>query len=133
MRMITNAKRSLLIALAVLVGVSTMAWAAGWSAFDDATFKKAQESGQTILVDFHATWCPVCAQQKPALDKILSEKEFQGVKALVADYDTSTSLKKQMKIVSQSTLVVFKGGKEIARSTGVTDPAELRALLRKGQ
>lgn len=133
MRMITNAKRSLLIALAVLVGVSTMAWAAGWSTFDDATFKKAQESGQTILVDFHATWCPVCAQQKPALDKILSEKEFQGVKALVADYDTSTSLKKQMKIVSQSTLVVFKGGKEIARSTGVTDPAELRALLRKGQ
>ena len=133
MRIITNAKRSLLIALAVLVGVSTMAWAAGWSTFDDATFKKAQESGQTILVDFHATWCPVCAQQKPALDKILSEKEFQGVKALVADYDTSTSLKKQMKIVSQSTLVVFKGGKEIARSTGVTDPAELRALLRKGQ
>ena len=51
----------------------------------------------------------------------------------MADYDTSTSLKKQMKIVSQSTLVVFKGGKEIARSTGVTDPAELRALLRKGQ
>lgn len=130
--MITNTKRSLLIALALLIGVATMAWAAGWSTFDDSAFKKAQESGQTILVDFHATWCPVCAQQKPALDKILSEKEFQGVKALVADYDTSTSLKKQMKIVSQSTLVVFKGGKEIARSTGATDPAELRALLRKG-
>jgi thioredoxin 1 len=107
-------------------------WAAGWSSFDDAAFKEAQESVQTILVDFHATWCPTCAKQKPVLDELLGEKEFQNVKAFVADYDASTELKKQMKVASQSTLVVFKGTREVARSTGVTDPSELRALLRKG-
>lgn len=130
--MLKNLRKPLAIAFALGLGISTMALAAGWSDFDNAAFKKAQDSGATVLVDFHATWCPVCAQQKPALDKLLADKEFQGVKAFVADYDTQTDLKKQMKIVSQSTLVVFKGGKEIARSTGVTDPAELRALLRKG-
>jgi thioredoxin len=127
-----NTKKRFLTALAIAISIGTTAWAGGWNTFDNSAFKKAQESGQTVLVDFHATWCPVCAKQKPALDKLLGEKEFQGVKAFVADYDTSTELKKQMRIASQSTLVLFKGKREVARSTGVTDPSELRALLRKG-
>src|SRR5260370_38586292 len=126
-----NTKRTTIMAIIVLIGLAAVASAAGWKTFENSAFQKALKSGQTVLVDFHATWCPTCARQKVEIDKVLAEKEFQAVSAFVADYDTSTDLKKEMKIRSQSTFVVFKGGREMARSVGTTDPDELRELLRK--
>jgi thiol-disulfide isomerase/thioredoxin len=119
-------------AIVVFGGLVSATWASGWKTFDNAAFKSALQSGGTVLVDFHATWCPTCKQQRVSLDKVLTDKEFQGVTAFVADYDTSTDLKREMQIRAQSTLVIFKGGHEVARSTGVTDPDDLRAFLRKG-
>jgi hypothetical protein len=52
--------------------------------------------------------------------------------AFVADFDKSSELKKRMRVSSQSTLVVFKGNREVARSTGATNEDDLRALLKKG-
>lgn len=125
-------RMSVLMALAVFGGLVAAASAANWKAFDNAAFKLALKSGGTVLVDFHATWCPTCTRQKSSLDKVLADKEFQGVSAFAADYDTSTDLKREMQVRSQSTLILFKGGCEIARSIGTTDPDELRAFLRKG-
>lgn len=121
-----------LMALAAFGSLVAAASAANWKAFDAGAFQSALKSGGTVLVDFHATWCPTCARQKVSLDKVLTDKEFKGVSAFVADYDTSTDLKREMQVRSQSTLIVFKGGREIARSIGTTDPDELRAFLRKG-
>jgi thioredoxin-like negative regulator of GroEL len=124
---------SVFVAAAFVIGgvVSVARAAASWKTYDNAAFKAALESGRTVLVDFHATWCPTCKQQRASLDKVLADKEFQGVSAFIADYDTSTDLKREMQIRAQSTLVLFKGGHEVGRSTGVTDPDDLRALLRK--
>jgi hypothetical protein len=36
-------------------------------------------------------------------------------------------------VQKQSTLIVFNGKTERARSTGVTDPAEIRSLLMKAK
>lgn len=121
-----------LMALAAFGGLVAAASAANWKAFDTAAFQAALKSGGTVVVDFHATWCPTCTRQKASLDKVLADKEFQGISAFVADYDGSIDLKRQMQVRSQSTLIVFKGGREIARSIGTTDPDELRAFLRKG-
>ncbi len=125
-------RMSLFMALAVFGGLVAVASAANWKAFDSAAFQSALKSGGTVLVDFHATWCPTCTRQKASLDKVLADKEFQGLSAFVADYDASTDLKRAMQVRSQSTLILFKGGREIARSIGTTDPDELRAFLRKG-
>jgi thioredoxin 1 len=128
-----RASRQLLVIIAALMAIGAMTlWGADWRTFDNSAFKKAQDSGQTVVVDFHATWCPTCAKQKPILAKLIGENEFQNVAAFVADYDSSSELKKQMKITSQSTIVVFKGNREVARSTGVTNEGELRSLLKKG-
>ncbi len=121
----------LLIAALAALGAMTL-FGAQWNDFNSAAFQKAQAEGKTVVVDFHATWCPVCAQQKPILERLAGEKEFQNAALFVADYDTQTDLKKQMKITSQSTLVIFKGTKEVARATGTVNENELRTLLRKG-
>ena len=133
MSTIHRVTRQFPIAIAVLIGIGTMSlWGAEWRAFDNSAFKNAQAAGKTVVIDFHATWCPTCAKQKPILEKLISENEFQGVVAFVADYDSSSELKKQMKITGQSTIVVFKGDREVARSMGVTAESELRSLLKKG-
>jgi len=125
-------KMSVLMALAVFGGLVAAASAANWKVFDNTAFQSALKSGGTVLVDFHAAWCPTCTRQKASLDKVLADKEFQGVSAFAADYDASTGLKREMQVRSQSTLILFKGGREVARSIGTTDPDELRAFLRNG-
>jgi thioredoxin-like negative regulator of GroEL len=130
---IFRAKRQLLATLAVLAGVSALSLeAAQWLPFDGSAFKKAQTEGKTVVIDFHATWCPTCAAQRPVLEKLIGESEFKNVVAFVADFDSSSEIKKQMKVASQSTIVVFKGNREVARSTGVTNEDDLRTLLKKG-
>lgn len=47
------------------------------------------------------------------------------------DFDTAKDVLRQFRVSQQSTLIVFKGQKEAARSTGETDPASLRALVAK--
>ena len=42
------------------------------------------------------------------------------------DFDTT------IRVQYQSTLIVFKGTKEVGRSTGDTDAARIRALVAKG-
>jgi hypothetical protein len=50
---------------------------------------------------------------------------------LVADYDKENELKRQLKVRSQSVLVVFKGTAEVARSAGQSKPEQLREALAK--
>jgi thioredoxin 1 len=47
----------------------------------------------------------------------------------VADFDTEKALKRSLGVTRQRTIVVFKGEKEIARSTGDTRRDRLDALL----
>jgi thioredoxin 1 len=49
----------------------------------------------------------------------------------VANFDTEKGLKKSLRVTKQSTIVVFRDGKEIARSTGDTQRDSLAALLRQ--
>ena len=99
--------------------------------FSGKQLEQAQAKGQTILLQFHANWCPTCRQQKAALGTVLSEKEFSSLKAFEVDYDEETQLKKQYRITSQSTLILLKGRKEEARSVSVTSVDGLRDFLRK--
>lgn len=97
--------------------------------FNQAQFDQAVAAGKPVVVDFWASWCPVCRAQKPVLDAILKTPEMAGVTMFVADFDTEKELKKSLHVTGQSTLVVFKGGKEVARSSGQTHAEPLQALL----
>ena len=56
---------------------------------------------------------------------------MKGVTLFSADFDTEAALKKQLRVSQQSTFVVFKGGKEVGRSTGDTSKASIAALFAK--
>ena len=104
---------------------------AGELPYDKAAFGAALAKNEPVIVDFSASWCPTCKAQKPIVQGLLKEPAMKDVTLFVADYDTETALKKELRVTQQSTFVVFKGGKEVARSTGQTDKAVLAEVFAK--
>jgi thioredoxin 1 len=97
--------------------------------FNQAQFDAARTSGKPIAVVFHADWCPTCRAQAPVLKELAQSPGLKPVTLFVADFDTEKALKKSLGVTKQSTIVVFKDGKERARSTGDTQRDSLAELL----
>lgn len=100
-------------------------------AFTQAEFDRLQQIGEPILVVVHADWCPTCRAQAPVLQKLLEQDAFKSIHALRVDFDQQRDIVQAFKVIKQSTLIVFKDGKEIDRSLGVTSAQGIEDLLRK--
>jgi thioredoxin 1 len=99
--------------------------------FNQAQFASMRDSGKPVAVVFHADWCPTCKAQAPVLKQLMQTAEFQNLTLFVADFDTEKALKRALRVTQQSTVVVFKDGKERGRSTGDTQADNLAAVLRR--
>jgi thioredoxin 1 len=118
------------VALVAIASFATLA-SAGEVAYSKAAFESALAAGKPVIVDFAASWCPTCKAQKPIVDALLVEPKRKEVTLFKADYDTESALKSRLHVTQQSTFVVFKGGKEVGRSTGQTEPAVIAGLFDK--
>lgn len=94
--------------------------------FNANSFNEAIASG-TTLVDFWATWCGPCRMQAPILDAFEAEMGSE-VKVGKVDVDEEPGIAQRFNIFSIPTIIVFKDGKEIARTVGVTDLNGLKRL-----
>ncbi len=99
--------------------------------YTQAAFDKLQHEGSPILVGVHADWCPVCRVQAPIIESLLKQKDFQGMASLRVDFDHQKEVVRAFHVYRQSTLIVFKGGKEVGRSLGDTSREDIESLLRK--
>jgi thioredoxin-like negative regulator of GroEL len=97
--------------------------------FDQAQFDSMRAAGKPVAVVFHADWCPTCRAQAPVLEKLTRAPAFRSLTLYVANFDTEKALKRSLGVTEQSTIVVFKDGKEVARSTGDTQEQNLSSLL----
>jgi len=98
--------------------------------FNQAQFDAARAAGTPVAVVFHADWCPTCRAQAPVLKGLTQTPEFKSLTLYIANFDTENALKKSLGVTKQSTIVVFRNGREAARSTGDTQQDNLAALLR---
>jgi thioredoxin 1 len=99
--------------------------------YNQAQFDAMRAAGKPVAVVFHADWCPTCRAQAPVLKELTQSQDLKGITLFVANFDTEKALKRSLGITKQSTIVVFKDGKESARSTGDTRPDTLSELLRR--
>jgi thioredoxin 1 len=99
--------------------------------FNQAQFDATRSAGGPVAVVFHADWCPTCRAQAPVLKELTETPELKSLTLYVANFDTEKALKRSLGVTQQSTIVIFKGGKEIARSTGDTQRDRLDALLKQ--
>ena len=99
--------------------------------FDSVHYEAMHNNGQPFAVVFHADWCPTCRAQAPVLKELTQQPEFKGVTLFVANFDTEKVLERSLGVTQQSTIIVFRDGKETARSTGQTQQANLSEILRQ--
>jgi len=99
--------------------------------FTAEAFRAAQDSGKPVLVEIHASWCTTCAAQKPILSDLVADPKFKDMTILRVDFDTQKKAVRGFHAQVQSTLIVFKGTKEVARSVGETNRDAIAALLDK--
>ena len=99
-----------------------------WSA---AAFDAALKAGRPVLVEVHAPWCPTCKAQEPILAAIVKGDAYRDLLVVRVDFDSQKDALKRFGARTQSTLIVFKGGAEVARSVGDTDKASLAGLIAK--
>ena len=117
------------VAAAALFFVTAPSFAEPVKTYDAKAFQAAQAAGKPVLLEVHADWCPTCKAQAPVLDKLSKEKNFSGILRYRVDFDTQKPLLKALKVAQQSTLILYVGKKEVARSVGVTSEASIRAML----
>ena len=128
----TFTRRSALIAFAGLGFVATApALAMQMTKFSMPALADAQKAGMPVLVEITAPWCPTCKAQRPILDRLLTSDKYKAFVTLEMDFDTQKDDLRAVKAQMQSTLIVYKGSKEVGRSAGDTNPESIEALLAK--
>ncbi len=115
----------------VIASLSVVATAQAAKPFDQAAFDTAQAAGKSILVEVHADWCPTCRAQDPVISEVLRDPKNAGFVVLRVDFDKQKDAVKRFHAEYQSTLIVFKGKKEVSRSTGETRKDAIAAQLAK--
>lgn len=92
-----------------------------------AEFEKHLAGGKPVVVDFFATWCGPCKMLLPVFDEV--SKTRTDVEMIKVDVDSLTELAEKYGVMSIPTLVVVKGGKEVARTMGFKPQAELEKFI----
>lgn len=110
------------------IAVSAPVLSAPVQPFSTTALRAAQAAGRPVLVDVHADWCPTCRRQDPSVAEISRDPVFAKLVILKLDFDSQVAEKRALGVRMQSTLIAFNGYKEIARATGITARAQIRAL-----
>lgn len=90
--------------------------------------KVIANSDLPVVVDFWAPWCGPCQMMAPMFAEATKNLEPQ-VRMAKVNTEQEQQLGAQYAIRSIPTLVIFKGGKEVARQSGVMQPAQLQAWI----
>jgi thioredoxin 1 len=126
--------RRAVLGSAIALGITALAAPAlslvsGFAPYSKAAFDAALKGPKPVIVHVHAEWCPVCKKQETVFNELSKTPEFGKLAAFVVDFDKEAEFKKMNNIGSQSIILVFKGGKEVARSGGVTDKDRIATFI----
>ena len=95
----------------------------------DATFDQdVLKSTIPVLVDFTATWCGPCRMIAPIIEEMATEYAGRAVIGKV-DVDENPEISTNYGIRSVPTLMIFKGGKQVAMIIGAVGKQKLVEAL----
>ena len=94
----------------------------------DASVDRVIASGKPVVVHVYANWCLQCHAQANILEDLKGDKTYDGVKFFRVNYDSQKDVVAKYGC-PRSTLIGFKGGKEVARmSWGMSEDAVVGVL-----
>ncbi len=83
-----------------------------------------------LLVDFWAPWCGPCRMMAPAFEQAARQLEPQ-VRLLKVNTEEQQGLGARFGIRSIPTMILFAGGREVARMSGALDASGILAWTRQ--
>ena len=99
-------------------------------AVTDADFDSTVASAQVpVFVDFYADWCGPCKMMAPIFDELA--REYAGQLLVVKlDTDRNQATTQRFGVRGIPTLILFRGGQEVARQVGAVPKKQLEEMLR---
>lgn len=91
--------------------------------------KEVTQSKEPVLIDFWAPWCMPCKIIAPSVEK-LAEEMKGSVKVAKSNVDDAPEVATNLSVLNIPTLVLFKGGQEVARMIGVNSKESIEAKIR---
>lgn len=86
------------------------------------------ETDVPVLIDFYADWCGPCRIMAPVLDEFARDRAGEVLVGKI-DTDRHPYAAVRFKVRGIPTLIVFSGGREVARQVGVVSRTTLDALV----
>lgn len=95
--------------------------------------KEKLNAGETVFMDFKASWCSTCRAQEEVLNDLKAGNPAyeEKITFINVDWDVygRSNMAQRMKIPRRSTLVVLKGKQELGRIVADTRPRKIKALM----
>jgi len=99
--------------------------------FTKSQFDNLMKEGKPIIVHVHAPWCSNCKAQNSVLNVEMKSTAYKGVTFLEVDFDTQNEALRELNVSMQSTILVFKQGREVGRFTAKTKESDIEELTKK--
>jgi thioredoxin 2 len=98
---------------------------------DEASFEQHVGRGELpVLVDFWAPWCGPCRSMAPHFEAAAQQLE-PSLRLAKVDTDAVPGLGARFGIRSIPTMILFRGGREVARQSGAMASAQIANWARQ--
>ena len=95
--------------------------------FTNEIFQKAQLEGKTVVINSWNKTCTTCAKQVIILDQ--AKQNFKNIIFLSFEQTKDKKIAKLLGIQYWTTIVVYKGNKEVSRSIGQTKKSQIYSQI----
>ncbi|MDC0737807.1 thioredoxin family protein [Cognatishimia sp. SS12] len=103
------------------------------TAYTPGLVRKHLAAGDTVFLDFKASWCTTCRAQEKVISALKAENAAYEDQIVFIDVDWDeygrSDLVRDLRIPRRSTLVALKGDRELGRIVAGTSTSQIKALM----
>ncbi|MDA9208467.1 thioredoxin family protein [Octadecabacter sp.] len=129
-------KRTFLTLAASASLLPTFAFAEGFIDYTPGLIQSELAAGNTVFVDYSATWCSTCARQERVIGALkTANPAYEAAMTFIkVDWDTygRDEVVTSRSIPRRSTLIVLRGDDELGRIVAGTREDDIQALMDLG-